>query len=578
MENNQLVAAVVAAAEKGEFTEEELLSAVEAGTEKAKRAVIESLVDGRRLSLVNGKITRRPEDTVATRRWAVEQTTRKESPTKDVLLASGVTEADQDALHAFGLLEFKEAKAGEEATAKLPLGAEEVPWDRGLYLEVCGSLMSPVEDAVLFALAEMEDWVTAEDVQTKVNHERDPNEEGSGWLAIQQVEEHLSALFKSGAVDTRADDENKRFWRESRASVQERRGRVLMTLVGWEGLSVRQVSATAGFPEAIVKGDLLALQGQGVVYLWTEKNTQKVDGEDVEVLEEMAALHVSRSGVLAPVMAATGFLLDQERGEAQAANSIADEIKETAAWRKKYEEQKKRADDLSAWLQRHGVDEVAALDQIRGVHRAPTVKGVPFEFTQARSINAAEKGAILEEILVLENQIAAIRLERESAVDSCKGRIKEIEEQIKNLKNATQSNQRIVTIAAHKQTFFDEGVERIFADDDGRLLDERPLPKGTQGGLFGEAKPEEKPAPDVVTKEDIAATAAKLKERGFKVSESKTLPPEEEDNIDDSDDEDEDSAAADAAAENDEPGPLATEEQRRARRSRKPKAEATAST
>lgn len=558
MAAEELTNAILEIAEKEALPTEELCARVECGTPGERAACVAALIEDGLLTETDGEIHRAPPNVLWARLRAMGcATTGKSGCPRRKLWADGVTDGDIAALAAVGLLTVGSGDVPADQVVKIPGGIEESIFAVGNYLVCLASLGKQTTDEVLLATMRLGDWATSVEIQEKHNEGRDPNTDGSGWLAIQQIEERLLALYDSAALDMRAADPE-RVWREDPARRSTRIAKVCMALLGRNAVSVGRLAAITGYPQDIIAAELIDLADASIV---------EHDADDPD-----ASLDLGGDGI--PTILRLG-------ANALTVNSISAEVQETAAWRKKYEDERKRGNDLATWLRRYGIEEETALDQVRGIVRAPAPKGEPYEHTQARSVNAAEKGQILEEVLTIKDRIAELRLDRESANDGFKSRLKGYEAQIKELEDASRSNQRIVTIKAYKQTFFDEGVVRIFAEDDGRLLEEQPLPRGTQGGLFEEAP---KAEPAVVTKADIAALATKLEQRGFKVSANGE--PEEEDDddneaVDDlgSDDEDEPPPAAAASDDTDEePGPLATEAQRRTRRSRKPKSEARATT
>ena len=191
------------------------------------------------------------------------------------------------------------------------------------------------------------------------------------------------------------------------------------------------------------------------------------------------------------------------------------------------------------------------LDQIRGIVRPLGGKGEVVEFQQARTVDQAEKGVILGEILELENQVAQVQLDLESAASTHKGRIKSLQADIRDLKNAAACNQRVLTVKAYKKTDWETGKVYTLAIDDDRELAVEDLPKGAQRsipGTDGEAKAET-PAIAGAVEKFVGAMEAK----GFKVSGDK----------------DENGVPRITATETDEPGPLADEETVKAHASKK---------
>ncbi|WP_437309938.1 hypothetical protein [Sorangium sp. So ce388] len=180
-----------------------------------------------------------------------------------------------------------------------------------------------------------------------------------------------------------------------------------------------------------------------------------------------------------------------------APDATADAVTDTSGFERaaveKAEIERKRADALQAQL-----------NTIRGNLRradlnpdwfaAPPPPAKPaeetVEYKERRVVDRAEKGAILDEILILERQVASKEAEFGILKSEHKAEIEALEQQIKNLKEDSESNARTVIIQARKERDWTAGVLRIVAIEDGRVLEEKPLPKGEQRTIPGtEAAP-----------------------------------------------------------------------------------------
>jgi len=111
------------------------------------------------------------------------------------------------------------------------------------------------------------------------------------------------------------------------------------------------------------------------------------------------------------------------------------------------------------------------------------------EWKECRTVDGAEKGKILEEIMAIERTIATTEAEFAGLKSEHKAEIEGHIGKIKGLKEAAESNSRTVVIPARKERDWSLGVLRIVAKDDGRVLDEKPLPKGEQRTIPGTEAP-----------------------------------------------------------------------------------------
>lgn len=559
MANEEMKVAILEIAEKERLELKELVARVDIGTPEEREACVAELLKGGLLTEDDLDIVRTPPNVLWSRLCAMGcATSGKSGAARRAFWADGATDGDLAALTEVGhLVGTVGASPSPDDIFKIPGGHEEGYYNVGCYLGCLLSLGGAPDDPVALATIRLGDWSTAIEIQTRVNEGKDPNAEGSGWMAIQQVEERLRAFFDAGTVDMRSVDPE-RVWRESTTQRNARIARLSLALLGRSSVSVERLAKAVRYPVDIVTEELRDLADAGIV---------EFDGTDTE-----AVLDLGTEGI--PTILALG-------ASTVTTNAIAEEIKEKAALQERLEAKTADFDDIAGWVEARGYKVEDVLDEVRGIVRKARGERKEFDFIQARTVNETERGEIAREVFLIEDKIGAVHTKKAEAVERFKSEIKGFEADIKDLKNAFQSNQRTVSIRAYRVTDWDAGVEHTLAVDDDRVLETKPIPANTQRPLIDDGAPpaEEKP----VTREAITDLADKLRERGFKVTESKgEVPvvhapspgpsPEEEDNLDDS-------PALEAA---DEPGPLATEEQRtraRAKRgSRKPKTEAAATT
>lgn len=156
-----------------------------------------------------------------------------------------------------------------------------------------------------------------------------------------------------------------------------------------------------------------------------------------------------------------------------------------------------QVDRARAWLDEHDLD----AHEILGV-QAPKAKTTrkEFDWTQTRQINDSEISVIFREVLALDARADAIKLEAAAAKDRYKGLLQAVLSEIASLKMAAGSHSRVVSCRAYREYDWAAQVERIYAVEDGRLLEERPIPHGTQREIQHEL---DEPASAVASEPDV---------------------------------------------------------------------------
>lgn len=136
-----------------------------------------------------------------------------------------------------------------------------------------------------------------------------------------------------------------------------------------------------------------------------------------------------------------------------------------------------QVDRARVWLDEHDLD----AHEILGVE-APKAKTTrkEFDWTQTRQVNDHEVSAIFREVLALDAKMEALSLEAAAAKDRYKGLMQAVRGEIAALKHAATSHSRVVSVRAYREYDWASQVERVYAVEDGRLLEERPIPHGTQ--------------------------------------------------------------------------------------------------
>lgn len=156
-----------------------------------------------------------------------------------------------------------------------------------------------------------------------------------------------------------------------------------------------------------------------------------------------------------------------------------------------------QVDRARVWLDEHDLD----AHEILGV-QAPKAKTTrkEFDWTQTRQINDSEISVIFCEVLALDARADAIKLEAAAAKDRYKGLLQAVLSEIASLKMAAGSHSRVVSCRAYREYDWAAQVERIYAVEDGRLLEERPIPHGTQREIQHEL---DEPASAVASEPDV---------------------------------------------------------------------------
>lgn len=156
-----------------------------------------------------------------------------------------------------------------------------------------------------------------------------------------------------------------------------------------------------------------------------------------------------------------------------------------------------QVDRARVWLDEHDLD----AHEILGV-QAPKAKTTrkEFDWTQTRQINDSEISVIFREVLALDARADAIKLEAAAAKDRYKGLLQAVLSEIASLKMAAGSHSRVVSCRAYREYDWAAQVERIYAVEDGRLLEERPIPHGTQREIQHEL---DEPASAVASEPDV---------------------------------------------------------------------------
>lgn len=155
-----------------------------------------------------------------------------------------------------------------------------------------------------------------------------------------------------------------------------------------------------------------------------------------------------------------------------------------------------QVDRARVWLDEHDLD----AHEILGVQAPKKAVRKEFDWTQTRQINDSEISVIFRDVLALDARADAIKLEAAAAKDRYKGLLQAVLSEIASLKMAAGSHSRVVSCRAYREYDWAAQVERIYAVEDGRLLEERPIPHGTQREIQHEL---DEPASAVASEPDV---------------------------------------------------------------------------
>lgn len=324
---------------------------------------------------------------------------------------------------------------------------------------------------------------------------------GSGRHPLGRVFAVALQLVETGKVRREgADEPEARFWLviDSPAAVLERRTRLVQQLAqavidlekeGDEQCGaalLSEVTAAGGIREDI---DALIAAGVVVERVSHDEDDEEAKRDPAYELNSEAFAEILRVGAAAiaartvEAQVAAGGALLRLAPDAPANVAAADVSGFERAAVEKAEIERKRADALQAQLNVIK-DNIRRADLNPDWFVAPPPPAKPpeeiVEFKERRVVDRSEKGVILEEILGLERQVAAEEANFGILKSEHKAALDKLQEQIKGLKEDSDSNARTVVIKGRKERDWTAGVLRIVAIDDGRVLEEKPLPKGEQ--------------------------------------------------------------------------------------------------
>lgn len=474
------------------------------------QGMLDELVEAGHLTVTTGPdpIWERPRAAILDARTRALGLATKDGTTSEALADDHITIADIRTLVASKLIVLGKQSGGLDGPwpVHLAVGAEEKIWQQGARA-LCASTLPPVKSepedplqaAILLALYKTDEWAKTEAIQEIVNATRLEADPAAEHVAVQVIEQTLTEMHAALLVDVEATEPKR--WRESAVRVIARRAALLRLLLPGDGeAELEDLLRVLGVPNVALDQDVGALTDAGFLDL----------GEDRVGL-------VRENGIPAVlVFVATELVRRQRNMEAVAPEVAQAYAQEIAQWRESHAVQRRRADDLARWLRKHGLEESDVLDQERGTVRPAVAKGEPFEFTESRKVDAAEKGEILGEILELEGQVALLKLELMGTVETTKGRIKTLESEMRDLKNAAACNQRVVSIPAYRRTDWDAGKVFIHAEADDRELSVEDLPKGAQRTIPGTEKVAGEPGP--ASAEAVEKFAEAMKAKGYTVA------------------------------------------------------------
>lgn len=313
-------------------------------------------------------------------------------------------------------------------------------------------------------------WLTAEEIQREIVAARERAGDDPPHVPIQIVQQTLAQLVEQGAVTEKRAKDKPTAYRVNRDALIGRRARMLVTLAAQNDLSelepklLESCGASRADLDALVDGRLIAVSGSGLVELASGAHDELVSRGALAVLGEDIPSDVDDKAVGE----------DFARKAIKQAEALTAEAR---AWESKFNR-------LALWLKARGVQD------IEGIVEPPAPKPLrtTIEHIETRKIDAAEKGAILAEILKLDEARALVQLRLDGWKSQGKADLEKIDAEIAALKSAAQSSERTVSTLAYKELDWAEKVTLIRAVDDDRILKKEPIPKGTQKPLGAGAK------------------------------------------------------------------------------------------
>lgn len=329
-------------------------------------------------------------------------------------------------------------------------------------------------------------WMTVDDVQREVSAIREKAGEKPSHVPVQLVQQTLAQLVEQGAAAEKREAGRAVVWRLNRAAIVTRRAKVLEHL-SFESdnveLEPKLLDATG-----VTKVDIDELVGQGLVARRTAGD------QTIVALAQSVSVQIVARGAEAVVAAMIPSDADDRAVGEDFARKAVLRAEESEARAKKAELTFTR---LRVWLADHGIHDI---DGIIEPPRTQPARKV-YEHTERRPIDDAEKGRILVEVLRLEEAKAVVQLRLDGAKSQGKADLERIDGEIAALKSSAGSSERVVTTKAYEEIDWEAGEVIICALDDDRELARRPIPKGAQKPMTGDA-PKGKP-----TKGKAAPTA-----------------------------------------------------------------------
>ncbi|WP_438028959.1 hypothetical protein [Sorangium sp. So ce233] len=335
---------------------------------------------------------------------------------------------------------------------------------------------------------------------------------GSGRHPLGRVFAVALALVEAGKARREgADEPEARFWlvTDSPVAVLERRTRLVQQLaqavVDLEreddercgAMLLSEIAAAGGTREDI---DALITAGVVIERESHGDDDEAADRDPAYELKSDAFGEVLRIGAVAlasrtvesPVASGGAVLRLAPDAPAGADAPAVDATGFERAAVEKAELERKRADALQAQINTMR-ENLRRAELNPDWFSAPPPSAKPaeeiVEFKERRIVDMAEKGVILEEILAIKRRIASAEAEFGILKSEHKAKVEELQKELKELEEASESNARTVIIQARHERDWAAGVLRVVAVDDGRVLQEKPLPKGEQRTIPGTEAP-----------------------------------------------------------------------------------------
>lgn len=335
-------------------------------------------------------------------------------------------------------------------------------------------------------------WMTVDDLQRELTAERERAGEKPAHVPIQLVQQCLNQMLEQGGIADRRAPGQPLAYRINRLQLIARWGKVLLHLANERDSS--ELESKLLEKTGASMSDVAELESHGLL---TRKSTGEIQ---LVVLSVSAGMDILKHGSEAVVAAFIPMDADdREQGQEFAAKTAKQLIAS--------EEARKAAEGkiqkVRLWLAFNGIVDMDGLIAAPVGKPARTV----FDWTTERTVDPAEKGVILEEIMRLETDARVIELRMAEEKTRGKGELEKIAASIAALKSDAHNEVRVIATKAYKEFDWKAGLVHIRDDRTNKVLESQPIPRGEQKSIDVDP-PAAAPAPAAGTPEYMAPEQA----------------------------------------------------------------------